>query len=292
MTSRNHSAPFDEYYYAHGCGSPYQRNEEWLHFFGMVADRIVSDIRPGLVLDAGCALGFLVETLRTRGVEAWGVDISEHAILNVYEPIRPFCRVGSISEAFPQRYDLIVSIEVLEHMQRADAEQAIANFCRHTDDVLFSSTPFDYKEATHFNVQSPEAWAEAFARHGFYRDVDFDASFLTPWAVRFRRRSEPRSRLVRDYERKFWLLWKENTDLRKLSVEMREQLAAGYQANQTLQTELAEKDSALQVVSAGLDALLNSRSWRLMQKFQRICFALTSPFNQRKKLLDRMPGQN
>ena len=25
----------------------------------------------------------------------------------------------------------------------------------------------------------PEDWAEAFARHGFYRDVDYDASFVT-----------------------------------------------------------------------------------------------------------------
>jgi len=26
-------------------------------------------------------------------------------------------------------------------------------------------------------------------RHGFCRDVDFDASFITPWAVRFRKRA-------------------------------------------------------------------------------------------------------
>jgi hypothetical protein len=32
---------------------------------------------------------------------------------------------------------------------------------------------------------------------------------------------------VRDYERKYWLLWKENTDLRELTLEMREELAGG-----------------------------------------------------------------
>ncbi|MBK9714136.1 MAG: class I SAM-dependent methyltransferase [Kouleothrix sp.] len=217
---------FDAYYYQHGCGQPYQRNPEWLRFFGAVADRIVADIRPRSVLDAGCAMGFLVETLRERAVDAFGVDLSAYAIGQAHPDVRPFCRVGSVAEPFPQRYDLIVSIEVLEHMPQAEAERAVANFCAHADDVLFSSTPLDYREATHVNVQPPERWAELFARHGFYRDVDFDASFLTPWATRYRRRDEPAHRLARDYERRFWMLWKENTDLRGLALEMRAQLAA------------------------------------------------------------------
>jgi hypothetical protein len=32
-------------------------------------------------------------------------------------------------------------------------------------------------------------------------------------------------RIVRDYERKFWYLWKENTDLRELSLELQNQIA-------------------------------------------------------------------
>ena len=216
---------FDEYYFRHGCGEPYERNEVWMSLFAGFADRIVSDIAPGTVLDAGCAKGFLVECLRARGVEAWGVDVSEHAIENVPESVQEYCWVGSITEPLPRDYDLVVCIEVLEHMTPQESHKAVANLCRHTADVLFSSTPFDYKEVSHLNVQPPEYWAGLFARHGFYRDVDFDASFLTPWAVRFRRMQEPVPRLVQNYERKFWLLWKENTDLRKLTFEMREQLA-------------------------------------------------------------------
>ena len=73
--------------------------------------------------------------------------------------------------------------------------------------------------------QPPEYWAELFAKEGFFRDVDFDASFITPWAVRFRKNDEPIHRIVRDYERKYWLLGKENSDLRNLNFEMREDLA-------------------------------------------------------------------
>ena len=201
---------YDRYYYASGCGQNYERNEKWLRFFGSVADHIVSEIGPAMVLDAGCALGFLVETLRDRRVQAFGVDISEFAIANAYPPIQPFCWVGSLIDPLPQKYDLIVTIEVLEHIPASAGEQVIANLCAYTNDILFSSTPFDYKEATHCNVQPPEYWAERFARHGFFRDVDFDASFITPWAARFRKTREPVGRVIADYERRWWQLQQEN----------------------------------------------------------------------------------
>ena len=194
----NYSAEnFDAYYFAIGCGRPYQRDAQWLDFFGNIADRIKGDIQPASVLDAGCAWGFLVEALRQRGIEAFGLDISEYAIQNVHADIKPYCRVGSVTDPFPRKYDLIVCIEVLEHLPKAQAEQAIINFCLHSEDVLFSSTPFDYKESTHFNVQPPEYWAELFARQGFFRDIDFDASFVTQWAGRYRRKSEPLAHMVR-----------------------------------------------------------------------------------------------
>ena len=220
------SNPYDEYYFQHGCGRPYQRDDEWLQFFGGIADRIVSDVQPKTVLDAGCAKGFLVEGLRNLGVEAYGVDISDFAIANVDAGIRDYCWQGSIVEPFPRSYDLIVSIEVFEHMDPQDAETAAQNLCQHTDDIIFSSTPFDYKEATHFNVRPPEYWSELLAKQGFFRDVDFDATFITDWAVRYRKVDAPLHRHVRNYERKYWLLWKENNDLRALVNDMREEIVS------------------------------------------------------------------
>jgi SAM-dependent methyltransferase len=213
---------FDAYYFANCCGRPYRRDEHWLAFFGRIAESIATTIQPRRVLDAGCAMGLLVEALRSRDIDAEGIDLSSYAIAHVYDPIRPFCRQGSITEELSDRYDLIVSIEVLEHMPPREGEAAIANFCRHTSDVLFSSSPTDYREPTHVNVQPTEYWAELFARHGFYRDVDFDASFVTPWAVRFRRSTEPVSRIVRHYERRFSALSAESHDARSFSREVRE----------------------------------------------------------------------
>lgn len=49
---------FDANYYATSCGRPYQRDEQWLQFFGMIAEKIKREIAPVTVLDAGCAFGF------------------------------------------------------------------------------------------------------------------------------------------------------------------------------------------------------------------------------------------
>jgi SAM-dependent methyltransferase len=240
MDSRDYASLYDAYYYAHDCGRPYQRDKLWLDQFDNIAGHIVAGIGPRTVLDAGCAMGFLVEGLRKRGVECYGVDISDYAIANVHESVRPYCWVGSICDPFPQKYDLIVCIEILEHMPPSEAQTAIANLCRHTDDVLFSSTPFDYKEVTHLNVQPPEHWAELFARQGFLRDVDFDATFIVPWAVRFRRKADALPRAVRDYERRFWLMWQENVDLRRLSVDVRQHVADGECAREVANSAVAE----------------------------------------------------
>jgi cyclopropane fatty-acyl-phospholipid synthase-like methyltransferase len=241
--------PFDAYYFANCCGLPYRRDDHWLGFFGKIAERIDAGIRPRRVLDAGCALGILVETLRGRGIDAEGIDLSSYAIANVHEPIRPFCRQGSIASEFTGRYDLIVSIEVLEHVPVREGEEAIANFCRHTDDVLFSSTPSDHREPSHVNVQPAEYWAEQFARHGFYRDVDFDASFVTPWAVRFRRGREPLPRIVRDYERRFAALEAARNDARAFSIDVQRDLARERERGAARDAEAAQRDALQQTLT-------------------------------------------
>lgn len=262
---------FDSYYFAHGCGEPYQRNDTWLGLFRWFAERIEQDLQPQNVLDAGCAFGLLVECLRERGVDAWGIDISEFALRNVPEAMRPYCSLGSVTEPLQvegftgTRFDLIVCIEVLEHLAPEESEKAVRNLCQYTDRVLFSSSPFDYKEPTHFNVKLPEYWADLFARQGFYRDIDFDASFISPWAACYQRKSLSINRLVHDYERKFWLLWKENVDLRQANQEMRQKLSGQENKLEQLNQELSRLTEQVRLI-------VSSRTWRLrsaVMKFLR-----------------------
>ena len=186
---------YDKEYYKHSCGSlPYESHNHWLQFFGSIADRIVHDINPVTVLDAGCAMGYLVAALRDRGVQAFGIDISIYAISQVRDDIKQYCTVSSlldpIPDTFPGKYDLVVSIEVLEHLFADDGVKAIRNLCALSDKFLFSSTPDDISEITHVNVNPQEYWARAFADNNYYIDYEYVPNYISPQAVFYKRGSD------------------------------------------------------------------------------------------------------
>jgi SAM-dependent methyltransferase len=215
---------YGAYYYADYRGMPYEYNDYWTQFFGTIAQRIVTDLVPSSVLDAGCAIGMLVEALRERGVDAWGIDVSDWALEHLAPGAVGHCRLASIADPIEDRYDLITCIEVIEHISEPDASRAISNLCSATDRILLSSAPFDYAEPTHVNVRSPEDWAAAFAAHGFVRNLNFDASFVTPWAALYERTDATLPELVRSYERKLFRLNREVLDVRTTVLDLQGRL--------------------------------------------------------------------
>ena len=201
---------YNQEYYHTDCGPiPYEEPEQWEIFFGAIADRIVQDLRPRTVLDAGCAMGYLVAALRERGVEAYGIDISDYAICCVREDIRPYCAVGSLldplPEGLPEQYDVVVTIEVLEHLYADAGKKAIQNLCSLANTVIFSSSPDDFTEKTHLNVQQREYWARLFAENGFYDDLNYRPTYITYHAACYRKKSDV-LRQIEDYERNIRLM--------------------------------------------------------------------------------------
>ena len=182
----------EDYYLNYDLGIKkvnYMESEELAVFFQIVAQRIVEDLHPRTVLDAGCAAGRLVAALRDLGVEAYGMDVSEYAISVVREDIRPYCVVGSLAEPFPkelpEKFDLIISFEVLEHLTEEDGCKAIANLCTHADQLLFCSSPDAYDDPTHINVQPGTYWAKLFAEQGFRANPEYTPSYIVSYAVHF-----------------------------------------------------------------------------------------------------------
>jgi hypothetical protein len=219
-------ATFGEYYYGHDCGIPYERSAHWNQFFAAIAERIVRELHPVSVLDAGCAIGMLVEQLRNRGVDAFGVDISQYAHDQMPDGVREHCWVGSLTEPLPRRYDLITSVEVIEHIPAAEGRVALDNICAATDRLLLSTSPFDYGEPTHLNVNPPEYWSQLLATNGFVRDVSYDASYLTPWAALYVRSDASLPEVVRDYDRSWWRLRFEVHEVRGKVLQLQQQLEA------------------------------------------------------------------
>ncbi|MGI8608623.1 MAG: class I SAM-dependent methyltransferase [Candidatus Dormibacteria bacterium] len=282
------SSEYDQMYYENYCGDqPYARSEPWLSFFGNFATHVVADLEPATALDLGCAMGLLVEALRDRGVEAFGVDISEYAINNAREDIRPFVRQASGTDPLDRRYDVIICIEVLEHLSPNDAARTVENICAHTDDVIFSSTPDDFREATHLNVRRPDYWAGLFAQYGMFRDVDYQVDYVAPWAVRFRRTADPVSRVVMRYERLVDRLGRGNRELRDVVIVNQETTvkavadataavadatAARADATAALaeaehdRAELAKTEAQLSEALQDLQAMRETLAWRTAER--------------------------
>jgi SAM-dependent methyltransferase len=259
----NGSSSFGEFYYAHDCGIPYERSEHWLTFFGAIADGIVAQLAPSTVLDVGCAMGFLVEALRARGVDAWGIDISEFAISKVHESVASFCRVSSAASelpaGFPESFDLVTCVEVIEHMDPVPAKLASANLCRWGRRVLFSSSSTDYGEPSHVNVKRGEQWAAEFAGHGYLRNFDIDVSFLTAWSVLFEPAIMTVPSVVARYEREYAEARREGLHLRhrlldsdRIRGELEAEVASLYEELESASVK-AQRD-VLAKLSAARDA--------------------------------------
>ena len=271
-----------EYYkeYDVGCGKvDYSDSEYTKGFLTQIAQKIADDLHPRTVLDAGCAMGHLVAALRDLGVEAYGVDISKYAISKVREDIRPFCKVGSLTEplpaGLPDRYDLVVTVEVLEHLYEDEGRQAIRNICKLTDEVLFTSTPDDFTEPTHVNVQQREYWCRVFFENGFVDDLNYRPRYLTSHALLFRR-SANIERQVEDYERNIRISecarqqetahWSKAVEDKERHIQnITAQHAAENAAWAGRQNEWAEKENEWRQEKQRLEASAASEMERLQQ---------------------------
>lgn len=97
-----------------------------------VAEDIVRhfNLKPGdRVLDVGCAKGFLVKDLMKvcPGLEAFGVDISEYALMHCEPEVVGRLHLGSAEKLpFPDRsFSAVISINTIHNLERPDAVRAV-----------------------------------------------------------------------------------------------------------------------------------------------------------------------
>jgi len=97
-----------------------------------VAEDIVGHfgLRPGdRVLDIGCAKGFLVKDIMKvcPGLEAFGVDVSEYALLNCEPEVVGRLHLGNAAKLpFPDNsFQAVLSINTVHNLRRAQCIQAV-----------------------------------------------------------------------------------------------------------------------------------------------------------------------
>ncbi len=195
MARNDPASLYDSAYYETGYSvdnpESYGRREPWLSFSRNVARKVKKRFKPKTAVDVGCAYGLFVEALVDAGVDAYGYDISPFAVSNARDDMGQRINVGSVTEPIPlrnnQKYDIAICIEVLEHLPPEQADLAIKNLCAASDQVLFSSTPDNFEEPTHFNVLATEEWLKMFAENGFFPSAFAKANFIAEHAIAVRK---------------------------------------------------------------------------------------------------------
>lgn len=150
----------------------------------IVADLLVPLLQPKSVLDVGCGTGGWAEAFRARGVtEVHGIDGEWSPAGKRLQPGEfttwNFERDDAAGPTLPrERYDLVTSLEFVEHVHEERAD-ALVDFLTRQGDALLVSAAIPLQGGQHHvNERWPEYWTRKFAERGFQ---PFDALRLALW---------------------------------------------------------------------------------------------------------------
>jgi 2-polyprenyl-3-methyl-5-hydroxy-6-metoxy-1,4-benzoquinol methylase len=185
-------------------GHGYQRSTMWEDLAHSVKE--VLGIENGkdvagskAVLDMGCAMGYLVEQLRRRGFEAWGLDISDYALENAPLEVAGYLHwydMTSGNDTFfgNNRFDIILCFETLEHIPDGfplhKALDSLFRSLRPNGIVLMtictSEQPGWDTDPTHVNIQPRSWWLERMHQYivsgkHFVHRMDLEDRFRQFW---------------------------------------------------------------------------------------------------------------
>ena len=140
-------------------------------------------LKPGdRVLDIGCGKGFLVKDLLAEGIDAYGLDISEYALLNCEPEVIARIHLGSGDHLpFPDGcFDCVLSLNTIHNFNRDRAIVAMREIQRLSGGKAFVQvdsyrTPeqkeiFESWVLTAEFYDYPDGWEKLFAEAGYTGD--------------------------------------------------------------------------------------------------------------------------
>ena len=131
---------------------------------------VMQFVKPLSVLDVGCGTGTWLKIFEGHGVKDYlGVD-GEYIDRTMLKISLDRFQPQDLSKPFDlkRKFDLVVSLEVAEHIDEHAANIFVDSLIKHGDTFLFSAAIPGQGGQHHVNEQWPEYWEKKFNGHGFY----------------------------------------------------------------------------------------------------------------------------
>lgn len=136
----------------------------------IVLPRVLQFVNPSSVLDIGCGLGTWLSVCQEAGIRDYlGVDGEYVDRSRLTIPLSNFkAQDLRLSFDLGRKFDLILCLEVAEHIPETAATSLVESIARHGDAILFSAALPGQGGQHHLNEQWPDYWQKKFEQHGFY----------------------------------------------------------------------------------------------------------------------------
>jgi len=121
---------------------------------------------PAAVLDLGAGDGWWCKNFHDVGSSVWAVELHEKAREFIPDQVYFIQHDLTIPVNFNSRADLVICLEVAEHLPKPAAGILVQTICAHAaDHILFSSAPPGQAGTGHINLQPQQYWRNLFGGH-------------------------------------------------------------------------------------------------------------------------------
>jgi SAM-dependent methyltransferase len=143
-----------------------------------MADRLAawvkSELDPATILDIGCGPGTYVDSFRTQGLEAVGLDIDERVHGKEHLTFKSLLDIESESA------EVVVCLEVAEHIDPALEDQVVAKVAGAVGKTLiWTAAAVGQGGIGHINCKNKQEWADKLAAAGLVRNVERETALRT-----------------------------------------------------------------------------------------------------------------